>query len=439
MKLKINKVIYGSIPGALALTSALHWAVPIAIGIVSAASVVILYIPQITIAIFFYGLPLVKAFLFADRVLLSLLILSILGILTIIAIKFHGKIVLPKIDWFQILLFILIVWVLTTLLWTPNYERGIHKWRLWIITCVFPLELIIIMARSNLKLKNIPEYSVYIGIVLLIISYITLRTNTFSPLQRFNVEGSDWNYARSLGFLLLTCVWLFDKSCLWKKILLIGISMISVYFLIKAATRAPFFTALFLAAVYLLFFSKVKLSIKIITVLLLFSAAVYLLSGSYLFLRIVGLKHSIELSSSIRLTIFEYATRNLSKIPPWGIGAGGFHIFLPQLLKYILHPHNSLLEMFIETGIIGFSIYIILMIIFPIYVAVRYLINIYNHTVSRNPLLEYALLIWLFGFTNDLINDALASGRYEWISLGFLYSIIFVNKNNEQKRKNEQS
>ena len=98
MKLKINKVIYGSIPGALALTSALHWAVPIAIGIVSAASVVILYIPQITIAIFFYGLPLVKAFLFADRVLLSLLILSILGILTIIAIKFHGKIVLPKID-----------------------------------------------------------------------------------------------------------------------------------------------------------------------------------------------------------------------------------------------------------------------------------------------------------------------------------------------------
>ena len=317
--LKNNSIWFLS--GLLAASSSIHWAIPAVSGAAAFSLAVILIIPEITISLFYFGNPIMKALFFTDSVMFIFLIFILLSIFTIIAINFHKKIIFPHIDWFHILLFILIVWLFITLFWTPNLGRGFHKWRTWIITSVIPLELVIIMGLSGIKLKRIPDITIFLGIILLIISFITLKTQSFNPLQRFNIEGSDWNYARSLGFLLLTCVWLFDKRRkLFYKILIIIISLFTIYFLVKAATRAPFAIAIFFASLYLLIFSKIKVSTKIIIFSIFLFSVFTFMSGSYLFLRIAGLQQSVEFSSFGRLIIWKFALNNLHNVPLWGIG-----------------------------------------------------------------------------------------------------------------------
>jgi len=381
--------------------------------------VTILAFAEFTIAVSYFGQPLIKGIFRLESGYIAISIFLMLVILALINLWARGKLSIPDMNWFQIILFVFIIWALMSLMWSATFSSGFARLATWLVMGILPMELAIILF-PNLNFQRFLDSILFLGLVILIISFITIKTQSVGPMMRFSPTGGEKvAYARTMGFFLLCLAWIFDKTIFWRKIVVIALFLPTVYFLICAATRAPFAIALFLAFIYVFFASRIKKIAKSFILLIIGGAAIQFLSGSFMIMRILTVFKSVEFSSSVRGFIWNTVLKNLSNIPLWGIGIGSFKIFLPKMLKHIQHPHNSFLEMLIELGIPGLMMYLILMFPIPLLGLKKYLAN----RKTRNNqiyVLEFGLLIWSYGFLNSLINDALAGGIFEWISLGII-------------------
>jgi len=279
MKILRKSGILG-ISGLVGATAGIHWAVPVALGGGILSMGILVIFPEAMIAIFLYGFQLWGIALSGEIIAIMMIyICALTGMLA------RGRFRLPRIDLFQIALFLLLLWVSLSLLWTPNFTRGCTRPYYWLFGGILPLEIAIIMKISGGHFKRIPEITIYIGMALLILSALKTRAYAPNPMERFTLSGEEWNYARCVGFLLITAVWMLDKARSFKRMVFVMVIGASLYFLILSATRAPFISALFVSVAYLLLFSRMNMGIKIALGAALIVATAYMLVGSYMFMR----------------------------------------------------------------------------------------------------------------------------------------------------------
>ncbi len=429
------------VSGALAALSAIHWVVPFAIGGALISILATAIFPEIAISLFLFGSPLIKGIITTTGTIRSYAVIYAFAIAALLGIfaKQRG-LRLPRIDAFSCCIFAFVAWAGMSLMWTFDFDHGLFRFSVWLLTGIVPMILIRIMIRSGVSLKGTAEIAMIIGIPLLIISFITMGSTKINFFERFGIAGEDWNYARSIGLLLLISIWMVDKVGAIKKIFAIAISIISLYFLIIAATRAPFAVAAIIAVIYLLFFSRTKISTRIFVFASLVVVAVLFLAGSYMVMRWISIGKAVEMSSSLRILIWRSVFAHADKIPFYGLGIGGVRTLMPQFLRFFYHAHNNFLDVLVELGIGAFLIYFSIMIVFPMRTFWKFIRNRSILPVRISHGMEFAFLVWAYGIGNDLVNDAFNTARLEWIALGMVYEMSrLMNAHLENHIETKQS
>lgn len=154
--------------------------------------------------------------------------------------------------------------------------------------------------------------------------------------------------------------------------------------------------------------------------------------------RIISITSMSDSSSLYRISIYKASINMIKDFWTTGIGVGAFNMIYPIYsygAAYAYHSHNIFLQIFIEMGIVGFSIFmaIILLFIQKMYYGVR-------NTVNSN---RYIVAVILGGFVGFLIQGFADYLWFDyriillfWMIIGLGIAAVKINTENKKIQQN---
>ena len=351
----------------------------------------------------------------------------VFGLLTLVLITFY----LPSFNFNSvsifktpILLFILFhFFYFFTAIYSPSSSYYIEKLqRVFLNLAAFIAPLVILRTMNDFLFLKKVAVAFYI-IALLFISY-----NWFSNgLEIFDVANLDedpkmLNYM-SIAYFLGSFILFFHerKSMLFIKI-------ISFLFIIILASKGAL---LFLIFVFLLDIKRLKVfkreNIKYIISFTVIIGIYLTVSSQNIFSRLsnrvfLGSEFENDNSSQARLKLIDDAFNLMLDYPIFGIGVGGFGI-LSENIDDRLSPHNILIEIFLESGLIGF--------VFLSLIVYRFYNSFKKSTIDVSNKAQHLSYLFpcIFIFLGDLVSGIIEDSRLNYFWLGLAVS-FYVYRNN---------
>ncbi len=207
---------------------------------------------------------------------------------------------------------------------------------------------------------------------------------------------------------------------------------LNIFGLLYGDGRAPviafFMTIFFLVIFYLntkIKTNQVKIikavgaSILIVIILFLFLPKLF----STLFYRInLLLTQKMGASVMVRLNLYNSAIKAIYRKPIQGLGMGGFSVYYKGRDQR-LYPHNILLEIGAEMGIIG-----LIPFFFLVGFCLFYLLKLrkIHKKTEKYYLITMILALFIFMFLNTLVSGDINDNRLFFVWLGFVYSIGII-------------
>lgn len=389
------------------------------------------YLNIITIIICFLPLSLVFSRFIAELILIVVIVFFvILNFIHKESRKYY------KSKFFRLFIFFNIIILISTLL----SENVLSSIRTSLFYFRFGFLVISIQYLLENK-KNFKDYFLYsLGITLLVIAIysilqVTMLHNTFHPVRVSGFFGSELVqgsfFVRMLP-LFLGLIFLIKKKYLINTLLITSI-LIGIIIIFLSGERAAIALLFILLSLVLLFY-PVSIKIKII------SCFVILVTLGLLMITFENTKKRIvddtlmNVYQNKQLQVFSYGHQSHFKTAIeiikqnylLGIGPRNFRVECKKnQYEYIgeyrcsTHPHNTYLEIFAETGIVGFLIVVICFI----YITVNLINLIFKENKLKNfPLFLFNLTIFinLFPFlpTGSFFNN--------WISILYYLPIGFL-------------
>ena len=291
--------------------------------------------------------------------------------------KIHGIQALKRSKWIIVcvLLFSLVIFIASTKhLDTESTREGLKFFIGW---CLFGFCL---GAMSNMSSARSKRFnSIWI---VFIVGFLIYTIYEYWPIinQRILTDNKSINNAQigSLFYFFALCV-LFQFHLSKKlKARITVITILSVCFIIGfySGNRTAFFGFLISFVIYLFFYSHIKLNkiypimivcFVIIVFLILLPNVNKTLKTRYVkafedaknVIRYVRSNDSDAYNSTVRIRIWKIAIDKFKKNPVLG---SGFGISYPDKISGInfVHPHNIILQILAETGLVGFGVFAIL-------------------------------------------------------------------------------
>jgi O-antigen ligase len=130
--------------------------------------------------------------------------------------------------------------------------------------------------------------------------------------------------------------------------------------------------------------------------------------------RLANKNFSGQSTTLIRILIYWEGLVNFWNNKLLGIGLGSFE-FNSLLIGKIIYPHNVFIELLAETGIIGFSLFMIILL-----KIIRMLKHVYK-TSSKE--IGYILVAFLItSLINASLSGNLGGNDYMWITFGLIWA-----------------
>jgi len=294
--------------------------------------------------------------------------------LAFLVVRYKTKIILPEYkDKYSLILISLFSTIcLLSLLWSSNTTYGLNK--LWgIVLIIIPLTgsyLILDKLYGYRLLKVLFFWLVFIGILLTIIFF---ATHPFSYKNSLNELGySHVGYGRLISYaFILSLVNILLKIELSTSRILVAAFLGSG--LVLSGLRGAWISVIISTIFFLLnqdtnviknYAFRIVLVIPIIVLIILIQPKYY----QNIEKRIANLKSIVVANSNFdgsinaRMQAYEVSYNMFLDKPFTGRGIGGFNIVyknkkLPQAIEY---PHNMLVEVLVELGLVGFSLLMLL-------------------------------------------------------------------------------
>ena len=316
---------------------------------------------------------------------------------------------------YKLILIILLLIILPaiTLIYTKNLIFGFEK-LLYLIIGTIPLIL-----ASNYLLKTFINDRFYKFIEILVvicivgvISSLILKPFQFGTLYKFSLEN--WSHVIFGRFIAATSLIIFMLSFNTdgkRFILLSSITILLVFGTFYSGLRAAsigitIFMLIFY--IYSLYKKKLKTVHKIFPVFIFLMASILIII-SFKNNKVVEqrfenmtdfnqLTFNEDAAIGARIEAYKISIERFEKHPIIGLGFGGFRTYyksdLPIWIKY---PHNIFLEALVETGIIGFILFIYL------------LIMVYKklYKISFELFLFFIFSLWLAMFSKDIPTNSM--------------------------------
>jgi O-antigen ligase len=252
--------------------------------------------------------------------------------------------------------------------------------------------------------------------------------------QRFNLPGINNAQIGTLFYFFALCVlFKFDSSMkLITRIALLTLLLACFFIGFYSGTRTAFFGFLITFGIYLFYYSHIKLDKIYPIIIVCFGIIVSLIllpnvnksiKTRYIQAfedtkKVISYVISADPSSDNsvpRIRIWKEAILKFKKNPAWGSGFG-ISYYDSVLDSHWVHPHNIILEILTEIGIMGFCNFLLL---FGLIFAKAFLIFKQTSGTDRLTFFFYPLSL-LFFFIYSSLHTDLSTEYFKWYFAGII-------------------
>jgi O-antigen ligase len=361
----------------------------------------------------------------------------IFAILGLIYGLFFNKLGFPKLNNLYVKLilgYFLLLMACLPLSRVPIYGR--EKIISFLILIVIPIIIFFVMSPMQEK-----DLKLLITICILISVFHSLRPifyGTYSDprgLSEFLLSPITYSRYAGLGTVILFTL-LVSKSLNILKMSLISLLLIFLTFaLFITGSRGPIISILFSIIVVLIInFKRKELTFiltirKIAIVILLLVICIYIVPFNFNetrgFKRIFSYSYNtinLDAFSPIRSEFIKIAFKGFLDSNFIGIGTGGFPSLLNRQDKS--YPHNLILEILVEQGIVGFILICLLFLL-----TLRRVSRIISsHTFTKSH--EIIIVVWFYSLINSMFSYDINGNYMVWIFGAFIWLLPFKKESN---------
>jgi len=352
-----------------------------------------------------------------------------ISIFLIILIIIQKKRTIIIINTYDYLFFLFLILCLISTLYSVNVNSAIIK--AGEVFCIFLLLILMkVCIKEEKNLLNLIYGFVFLSFILLLLSAPNLLMQSFNSIQdiRLSALGGGPNiFARFMfiGLLSSLIVYTIDK----KQIYL----FLSIFFLIGiffTGSRGAYLGTIFSLLTFISIIKLTHINMKTLfnwkawSTITLVSTFMFFVFGNKL--KVFFEERLLNLISdstggaavSVRKSLINEAVFFIQEKPIVGIGLNSF----PELSDFNIYPHNLLVEVFVELGIIGITL-ILFIIIISIASYVK-IINRKTENTNRNRnFYIYGLIMCVFLIITTFFSGDLFDSRFLFV---FLY-MPFLN------------
>jgi len=284
---------------------------------------------------------------------------------------------------------------------------------------------------SEKKIKNFFNYCIIVTAILIVPAFYELLFNPiFAESARYSMymlEGGKDNpilFGMTIAVLLiiLFILVLEQKKLKFKYLILI---VPSLFLLLRSGSRGSTISFLVTMLFYILIIERLKFKTKVYALILL----AFLILGTYKFIpesTIEFYKYTftpearIRESSSVyqRLVLIQEAFSDIKKSPIWGIGtgnsAGGYG-----------SPHNILLEVLVEWGVIGLFIFLLLC-----YLTIKTALSFLRAEEQQdlNLLMKLSFVLFIYFLVRSMVGGYVTQYTGFFVSMGLISILGKIRK-----------
>jgi O-antigen ligase len=163
-----------------------------------------------------------------------------------------------------------------------------------------------------------------------------------------------------------------------------------------------------------------KISFISFVLISLIAVFVFFLSNTRLLLNPFNIT---DISALHRIEAWAKSIQLIRSNPLVGIGTGSFKSIGQNLFPWIesgwQYPHNILLELFVENGVLGISLFLTFL-----FVIIKRYLKIREKVIGENrTILDTFFCLFLFTLINSMISGDLTMNANLWLFAGFIVSI----------------
>ncbi|MFH1370574.1 MAG: O-antigen ligase family protein [Planctomycetota bacterium] len=276
----------------------------------------------------------------------------------------HGEIFVPHGIW--VCLIVLIVWIWIRLPGTRDPELGMIKTLVFSIFDTVVIILGFLLGRTQTGLRQMTRALILVGIIAVIGVLIFGR-----PEQEWEGARTTFGYATALApadmaaylVIALTGFWLAKRTFISMAAMFVA-AVFATGTIFVTGTRGPFLTLApaFLVMIYL-YRRQVNLKAVIAVILFIgitiFAFKYYLSISRGVVTERFGL-YEIQKGLMDRVDMIRISMRGWASSPILGTGPGGFNVQMEGVIA-TRYPHNLVLEVANELGLIGLIPYLVML------------------------------------------------------------------------------
>lgn len=324
-----------------------------------------------------------------------------------------------------VLFFFFHVFYLLTAVYTPSEHYYLDKVsRVFLNVFTFIAPIVLLNTKKDFDfLFNLFSKLHFILILLLIYSYIDNKLDAlFYDFENSEIKIPSYQVVSNILVIFILYNW--NRKGILNKL----IQALSIIFLLLLSSKGAilFFIVVFIVKLI----SEKKISLKNIATILIFIGIPIFIYSNIIFEKLLnriylGSSFKEDVSTQARIVLLEKASQLFYENPVFGIGIGGFGV-LGGGIDERLAPHNIIVEVLMESGFIGGSLLILMIVVF--FNQIRKNKKIDAEDLRIKTFLNVTFFLLLIDFVSGFIEDL----RLSYFSLGLLISYL-IYKQSEVK------
>ena len=309
------------------------------------------------------------------------------------------------------------------LVYSTNRTYGMTKILLYLFTNV-PLIIIIAFYRDEFSaIQRILFFNIIIGLILTILSFIAARDSILFGHFRFRLSENvgPLGVARPITISVVSAFFFIasKKNFFIRSLLVAAIAFMTIP-VIWSGSRGPLLAIFFAALTFVVLQPRMRPWQKSAIILaFVLAGAAFLLNSTNQVSQRLATPISEEASAAFRVLAWIQSGNDFISHPITGIGTGSFYLdneFVP-----LIYPHNLVLELAAENGVVGLALILLFFGVTAKYglAAIKSYFQQENDAIVQLCIGAFALFInsWI----NAMVSGNITANSSVWLSAGLMW------------------